>query len=233
MIAAVMQPYFFPYIGYFQLMYAVNVFVFYDDVQYIDRGWVNRNRIRIHDKHAWLTLPVQKAARAAAINERHYLVEKPELRRVERTLAMSYGRAACFHEIMPFLMELLHFPDNNVASFNANLLTRLARKLGIECRFKVSSQLGLPDGLKGQERVIALCRALGADRYLNPIGGAHLYRAEDFAASGIELSFLQTLIPASGLSEDATHLSVIDGLMREGFSAVSAQLPNYRLARAP
>lgn len=232
MIAAVMQPYFFPYIGYFQLMHAVDVFVFYDDVQYIDHGWVNRNRVRIQGNSAWLTLPVRRASMAASINERHYVTEEAELRRIQRTLAANYGRAAFFHEVMPLLMELMHFPDNNVASFNANLLTRLALKLGIECRFRVSSQLELPDGLKGQERVVALCRAIGADRYLNPIGGVHLYRAEDFAAAGIELSFLQTRVPACELSDGATHLSVIDGLMRGGFSAVSSQLPDYHLVGA-
>lgn len=230
MIAAIMQPYFFPYIGYFQLMQAVDTFVIFDDVQYIDRGWVNRNRIQNNGVAAWLTLPVQKASRNLPINKRHYhLAGGDAVRRVEQRLQASYAKASCWPEIAPLLFRLLGFDDANVATFNANLLEVLARRLGAGCRFIFSSSIDKPGELKGNAKVIDLCRRIGATHYVNPIGGIPLYPREVFEQAQIELSFLQTRAMPIQVGTVSEHLSIIDTMMHHGTRDTAAMLQSYDL----
>jgi hypothetical protein len=153
-----MQPYLFPYIGYFQLMKAVDVFVFHDDVQYIKAGWVNRNRILLNGEASWLTLPVRKGASSLAINQRHYVLDADAVDSIEKRLRGCYSKAPEYTEAYPFLSELLAYPNSNVAAFNSSLLTALARKLGILCTFARASDFDVPVGSKGQDKVIELCR---------------------------------------------------------------------------
>src|SRR5690606_14056484 len=134
MIATIMQPYFFPYLGYFQLMDAVDVFVFYDDVQYITRGWVNRNRIRVGGSSTWLTLPVVGASARLPINQRTYL-RQPGVPRVRNQLHAAYRSSPRYADVAPVIHELLEFRDPGVAAFNANILSAIGRRLGAKCAF--------------------------------------------------------------------------------------------------
>jgi len=229
-ITAIMQPYFFPYIGYFQLMSAVDTFVFFDDVQYIERGWVNRNLIRGRDEPVWLTMPVQNASRNLAINRRQYaLCNGATLALIQRRLRASYARATCLLEADPLISGFLEFDDANVAVFNANLLTGMARQLDINCRFLVSSHIDKPDGLRGQSKVIDLCRRIGASRYVNPIGGIDLYEKVAFEEAGLELSFLQTSVEPTVMNDGPCHLSIIDHLMMRGLKKTSDLMAQYDL----
>jgi hypothetical protein len=227
-IVAIMQPYFFPYIGYFQLMQAVDVFVFHDDVQYIKGGWLNRNRILIDDNIDWLTMPVKKAGNHVPINERHFAKDPATVDKMKRRVAAAYAKSRHFHSVAPTILESLSFLETNVADSNCRSLTALADKLGITCEFVMASDLGQPPA-KGQEKVIGLCRLLGASRYINPIGGVSLYDPDAFADAGIELSFLRTEAVATQTGFGAHHLSVIDGLMRDGFDGYSDRLSEFVL----
>ena len=205
MIAAIMQPYFFPYIGYFQLMRAVDVFIFHDDVQYIKAGWVNRNRILLNGEASWLTLPVCKGASSLAINQRHYLRDDKASDSIGKRLQGCYAKAPEYAEVHQFISDLLAFPDSNVAAFNASSLVAVARRLGICCEFTSASHIDVPRHSKGQDKVIELCRRLGVDRYINPIGGLALYDSAAFAEAGVDLSFLQAN-PTSYRQFAAPHL---------------------------
>lgn len=230
MIAAVMQPYFFPYVGYFQLMQAVDVFVIYDDVQYINRGWVNRNRIRGSASSVWLTMPVQKASRDLAINQRYYAFSDGDaIRRIQQCLSANYARATFYSEAAPLISGYLGFGESNVSTFNSFLLMGLAKKFGITCRFLKSSEIDKPIGLRGQAKVIDLCHRIGATHYVNPIGGRELYDAASFDAAGLRLSFLRTNASPAKFAGEPQHLSIIDGLLREGVAGCQAQLPFYEL----
>lgn len=229
MIAAIMQPYLLPYIGYFQLMCAADVFVFLDDVQYIDRGWVNRNRIGIDGRAAWLTMPVRKAGRTLAINQRSYLLDEATIGRATRRVASAYATAPHHEAALGLFREVLQGPDANVAAFNARQLQLVARALGIDCRFEWASGVAPPDGLRGQDRILDLCRRVGATHYVNAIGGMALYDPTTFDESGIRLSFLATRAPPATLAGDELHLSILDGLMHRGATGVAEQLPLYDL----
>lgn len=229
MIAAIMQPYFFPYIGYFQLMSAVDVFVFFDDAQYVTRGWVNRNLIYTNNAPHWLTMPVEKANRFLPINKRRYQADDAHVLSLERRLQHAYRGFPGYDEAMPALSHLLHFPDTNVAHFNSNLLTSLAKRLNIGCDFLFSSKIGNFRGLRGEAKVIRLCHALGCTHYINPIGGLKLYNSQHFLDNNILLSFLQTRAQPMTLATGTQHLSIIDHLMRYGVAQCLSSLGDYDL----
>jgi hypothetical protein len=233
-IAAIMQPYFFPYIGYFQLMNAVDTFVFYDDAQYMKGGWINRNRILVNGAPAWLTLPIRSASLKLPINQRHYLLSVDAIAAVKMRLQMCYRKAPAFDDMYPFLCGLFDYADSNVSTFNANLLTALARKLGITCRFLASSSMDTRMHLKSQSKVIDICRQIGADDYINPIGGMKLYEDAGFSEHGITLKFLQanpTCYAQFG-TEPVPSLSIIDVLMFNSIEQARTMLANYRIFTA-
>jgi len=214
-IAAIMQPYFFPYIGYFQLMHAVDVFIFHDDVQYIKSGWINRNRILVNDEPAWLTLPVENASYTSPIHHRHYQLDSKTIARMKRRLEASYARAPMFSRVFPFICDLLDYSESNVAMYNSNLLMLVARAMGIRCDFLCSSKIDSLSALRAEDKVTALCASVGASTYVNPIGGLSLYSASAFAERGIDLQFLRSK-PTSYTQFSAPHvpyLSIIDVLM--------------------
>jgi hypothetical protein len=229
MIVAIMQPYFFPYIGYFQLMSAVDTFVIYDDVQYINRGWVNRNRIASRGLVQWLTMPVSKAPREWPINKRHYVDDSKVRARLVEKVQRTYSQSAFFDAVFPELEDLINYADCNVARHNANSLTSLARKLGVDCRVVKSSEIEKPSGLKGAAKIIDICDRIGARHYINSIGGRLLYDANEFRRRSIELLFLETQVPPQQLSVGPQYLSIIDSLMREGPVASRQALAEYRL----
>jgi hypothetical protein len=232
MIVAIMQPYFFPYVGYFQLMRAVDTFVFYDDVQYMKGGWINRNKIAIDGRAIWLSMPVRHADLSLAINQRYYAEDSGNVPTIRRKLQAAYARMPAWGGVMDIIDELLAFPDRNIAAFNQCSLTSLAKKLGIDCEFVVSSSIQKTPGLRGEDRVIDICRRLGATSYVNAIGGTSLYDPIRFAASGLSLSFLHTTAKPVALDEGSQHLSIIDGLMREDFEGFRMRLTEYVLEPA-
>ena len=229
MIVSIMQPYFFPYIGYFQLIAQSDIFVFHDDVQYINGGWVNRNRI-LDGKGdtVWITRPVKAAGHRLAIDARSYMSDARSTRHVLGQVENTYSRAPHFDDVWPLVCDLMQFPDPNVAAFNIHLLRSIAVRLGLRARFMRSSEL--PNaGMKGQDRVIDICNALGATRYINPIGGRALYQDEAFYHRGVELGFLEpTIERRPGVFP---YLSIIHTLMTEGDAAISELLGRFQIVR--
>lgn len=229
MIAAIMQPYFFPYIGYFQLMHAVDVFVLHDDVQYIKSGWINRNRILVNGEPTWFTLPVEGASHASTICHRSYQLDSKTINRLKRRLEASYERAPMFSDVFPFLCDLLDYTESNVAMYNRNLLTLVAKKMGIRCDIRCSSKIDGLATLKAEDKVTALCASVGASTYINPIGGLSLYSASAFNESGIDLHFLRSK-PTSYAQFSAPHvpyLSIIDVLMFNSTDRFADMLDQY------
>lgn len=234
MIAAVMQPYFFPYIGYFQLMHAVDTFVFFDDVQYINRGWVNRNRIRVRNEPAWLTMPVQRAPRDHTIVARRYLLDTGTVAAMKRSLQFNYAKAPFHAEVISQLSTILDCTDASVAGFNENLLTNIAHRLGINSQLVASSAITQTPGLRGEAKIIDICRQIGADAYINAIGGIDLYDPVHFEQAGIDLRFIRstatTATPLDG--PEQPPLSIIDTLMHQGWDGTRAILDRFELIPA-
>lgn len=231
MKVAIMQPYFFPYIGYFQLIAASDVFVLHDDVQYIKGGWVNRNRILLNGEDRMITFPVQKDAYELPINARKYVDDKQARKDIINLIRQAYAKAPGYRQVFALLEELLMFEDRNVARFNENLIRRIADFIGLSCKIITSSGMEKDDALAGEPRVLEICKRLGATDYANPIGGTELYHQKSFQECGITLRFLEAQNERYEQGGDTwvPFLSIIDVLMFNSVEEIRRLLTGYRL----
>jgi hypothetical protein len=211
MIVGIMQPYLFPYLGYFQLMNAVDKYVFYDDVNYIKQGWINRNRILENGKAHLFSFELIGASSFKLIKE--IQIKKNE--KIKKTLSQIYGKAPFFKTIFPIIETILDYEDTNLAGFVINSLKRIAQLLDFKTEFYISSEIHKNNLLKGQDKVISICKILGGTSYYNAIGGQELYSKDIFLSTGIDLKFLKTIIsPYKQFdNEFVPGLSIIDVLM--------------------
>lgn len=214
MRVAIMQPYFLPYIGYFQLIAAADLFIVYDNIKYTKKGWINRNRMLLNGSDATFSLPLKKASDHLHINERE-LSPHFDAKKLLNQFKEAYRGAPNLHIVMPLLETILHYPAPNLFEFLLHSLTQCCQYLGITTPFKRSSDIAIDHELRSQEKVLALCRANAADHYLNSIGGQQLYQRTDFLEQGIELEFIQSmLVPYPQFDDEfVPWLSIIDVLM--------------------
>ena len=214
MRVAIMQPYFLPYIGYFQLMQNCDVFVLYDDIKYTNRGWINRNRILSDGQPRTISLPLQRDSDFLDVRDRTISPEYNAAKTM-RLFRQSYAKAPFWESREELLEAILGFESRNLFEFVANSVTELAACLEISTEVVVSSTLPVEGGLRAQERVLATCEALRATEYVNPIGGLDLYREADFAERGIALSFLRSrLSPYAQFDFPYVEaLSIIDAMV--------------------
>ncbi len=212
MKGAIMQPYFFPYIGYYQLAYEVDTYVFLDDVNFIKKGYINRNAILLQGRRHAFSIPVSQLSQNRTIQLHDY---QDDLSSFLRLVQQAYRKAPFFDTVMPLIESVAMDPDNNVARKNAKSLTAVFAYLGLERVFLFSSEVASCGVQKGQDRIIALCRQLGIDQYRNAIGGQMLYDGTAFQEAGIELRFIQSNMQPypQGKGDFVAHLSIIDALM--------------------
>ena len=231
---AIMQPYFFPYLGYFQLLHAVDRFVVYDDVAFIKQGWVNRNRILINGQPSYVTVPLKQASSFRLIHEIE-IDDSPQNRlwpaRLLKTVDNAYRRAPQFDRVFPLIESVLDAGATRVGELARDSVRAVAAHLGLNCEWiDTSATYGNAD-LAGQERVLAICRAERATEYVNAAGGVELYSREEFARAGITLRFL-ALSPAEYRQFGAPFvpwLSIIDVLMFNTPSEVADLIGRYEL----
>lgn len=231
---AIMQPYFLPYIGYFQLIDAVDLFVIYDNIKYTKKGWINRNRLLREGADSLFSLPLKGDSDALDIRER-YLSAGFDRKRLLNQFSAAYRKAPCFEEAFPVVERLVLNGADNLFDYLHFSLREICGYLGIKTEIRVSSTVPADHALRGEERVLSICRALGAKTYVNAIGGRELYFHDAFGAEGIELRFLQSGDIRYTQFGDGfvPWLSMVDVMMfnprefiREGL------LPDYRLIRA-
>lgn len=232
MKVAVMQPYFFPYLGYFQLIAAVDRFIAWDDVQYIQRGWVNRNRILLNGEPAYITLPVEKAAQTADISERTLADMQPAASKLLGQLHAAYRKAPFYTETRALVEQILASEERNLGRFLFNSLQQVCTHLGIDTGLQLASAMQKNDaGLAGSQRIIAICKSVGATTYINSIGGRELYHSDDFAAENLALRFIEMApVRYRQTGEDfVPHLSIIDVMMFNDRDTIRQFLQQYRL----
>ncbi|WP_394695520.1 WbqC family protein [Pseudoxanthomonas japonensis] len=221
---AIMQPYFFPYIGYFQLVAAVDRFVFYDDVAFMKQGWINRNRLLLSGRPSWFTLPVSGASSNRKINELSVQPGDVWRRKMLASVRQSYGRAPYFEQAYGLLAGILLSDECSLSALARRSVVDLSRYMGLETEFVVSSGRYGNEGMQGAERVLDICRRERATEYHNLPGGKALYSVEQFAAAGVELCFVEPN-PMEYMQMEAPFkpfLSMLDVLM---FNERSTLLP--------
>ena len=231
MRVAIMQPYFLPYIGYYQLIAAADIFVVYDNIKYTKKGWINRNRMLLNGADATFSLPLKKDSDYLDIVQREI---SPDFDRGKllNQFRGAYGRAPLFSQAFPSLERAVRSEDDNLFRYIHNSIVESCGYLGVGTEIRASSEIAADHDLKGQERVIAICKALGATTYVNAIGGLDLYAPADFNAEGIELKFIKSkpFEYAQFGNAFVPWLSIVDVMMFNSKDDISgALLGNFEL----
>ena len=212
---AIMQPYFLPYIGYWQLMSSVDLFIVYDNIQYTKKGWFNRNQILMNGKPLMFTIPLQKDSDYLDVCQRSVVSDTKPRIKILNQIKNAYSKAPMFSETYPFIQQLFELSDNNLFEFIYNSILKIKEKFNIKTKIIKSSSVDIDHSLKSQDKVIALCKAVNADCYINMINGAKLYSIEDFNKAGLKLSFLKQYIKEyKQFNNDfVPYLSILDVIM--------------------
>ena len=216
MKVAIMQPYLFPYIGYFQLINAVDEFIIYDNIQFTKKGWINRNRILVNGTDAYITLPLKKDSDYLNIKDRFLSDEWPnERKKTLNRIIESYRKAPQFNFVYPIIESILMYEEKNLFKFILNSLQEINQYLDIKTPLIISSSVPINHDLKAENKVIELCKARKATIYINPIGGVELYSKEDFKNDGLELQFLKAnnITYPQFKNDFVPFLSIIDVMM--------------------
>lgn len=224
-----MQPYFLPYIGYFQLINAVDTFVLYDNVQYI-RGWINRNRYLLDGKDAIFSIPLKKDSTHLNINKR-YISDVFARNKLLNQFSYAYCKAPYFDETFRVLNNIVNYEQTNLADYIYFSILSICAYIGTTAKIVRSSSINVDHSLKSVNKIIAICQAFDTKTYINAIGGVKLYSKELFAEKGIELKFIKSKpITYKQFDNDfVPWLSIIDVLMFNSLETVRQFLNCYEL----
>ena len=228
----IMQPYFFPYLGYWQLINAVDKFVIYDDVNYIKGGWINRNRILLNGSAHYINMYMNGASSNKKINEIDLEKNVHMLNKNIKMLEAAYKDAPFFGKVFPLIKKVLYnFDVNNIAEYIENIIREFLIYLDISTEVIMSSNIKKNNCLKAQDKVIEICKILNADEYVNAIGGQSLYSKKAFSEEGIELKFIKEndIVYKQYDNEFVRDLSIIDVLMFNTKEDVKKLLQEYNL----
>jgi hypothetical protein len=229
---AIMQPYFLPYLGYWQLIANADLFVIYDNVKFTKNGWFHRNNIVLNNQKYLFTLPIRKDSDFLHVIDR-YLAENvtEALNKLLRQIENQYKNAPFFFVVLPLLKRIFFYDEKNLFKFLFHSVQQVCDYLQVKTPLLVSSEIEKKHGLKSQDRVIALCQALDSTHYINPIGGLSLYQNSAFEKKGIQLSFLNSLCPTypQNTKEFISHLSIIDILMFNSVEDIQSMLTKFTL----
>lgn len=225
----IMQPYFIPYIGYWQLMNAVDKYVIYDDVNYINRGWINRNRILVGGEAKYFNVSTIKASQNKKINEIEVDNNPIIISKKLRTIEYAYKKAPYYHMVFPIIEKILKCMETNLALYIENSIYTICSYLNIKTELYISSSLKKNNKLKGEKKILNICELLGATEYYNSIGGQDLYFASSFSDRGIKLKFLETNNITYKQFDNVfqKNLSIIDVMMFNSKEKIEKLLHQY------
>lgn len=227
----IMQPYFLPYIGYFQLINAVDKFVILDDVNYINRGWINRNRILVNGQEQLMTIPLVEASQNKHISEIKLVSDLKWKSKLLKTIEFNYKKAPCFKEVYPIIESIIMFEELNLSSYIYNSLLQICHYLDIHTVIETTSSKYENGHLKAAEKILDICLQEKAQIYINPIGGIELYDKLMFEKKEIQLNFFQTekIEYKQFNNEFVPWLSMLDVLMFNSIDEINVMLDNYEL----
>jgi len=228
-----MQPYFFPYIGYFQLINAVDKFVIYDNIQFTKKGWFHRNRLLVNGKEKIFTLPIKKDSDYLDVNKRILADNKDIIiGKTLRIIKQSYVKAPYFKEVYPLFEEIFNYNNNkNLFEYIYNSVLKLKDYLEIDTEIIISSKIPIKHELKGQDKVIEIVKELKGNIYINSIGGQNLYDKRIFAKNDIDLQFIESkpVIYNQFGDKFIPWLSIIDVMMFNSIEQIQKFLNEYNL----
>jgi len=214
---SIMQPYAFPYFGYFCLIESSNEIVFYDDVNFIKRGWINRNNLLLNNKTFLFQIPLSAVSQNKMINEIEILNDEKWKNNLLKTINQCYSKAPFYSEVYPILSEFILSSKGKISNFAIGSINIVYDYLGLSFNYKLSSECS--PKTKGQEkssRLANITKQLGYKNYINVSSGSELYTKEDFKNMGVDLYFnIPKITSYEQFSKNnfVPYLSIIDILM--------------------
>lgn len=231
---AIMQPYLFPYLGYFQLIKAVDIFVIYDDVNYIKQGWINRNYLMINCNKYLFSIPISNLSSNKIISKTE--IDKSKFNKwindFLKTLNINYRKAPFFDSGIQIVNDCLNKTNfDSISDLNTYAMILISNYLGIKTKIVEHSNCYKNIFLKGTERIIDICLKENARIYINPIGGTELYNKEDFKKRNIELKFIKTKFREYKQlnCKFIPGLSILDIIMHNSPDEIKSMLNEYEL----
>lgn len=230
MKVGIMQPYFFPYLGYWQLINAVDRYVVYDDVNFIKGGWISRNNILSNGTKHMITMPLSSPSSNKKINEIEIKKDRVAVNKVIKTLKAAYLRAPYYETVMPIIEKLIN-NANTIAILNYDSIVEIGKYLNFKTEILLSSKIEKNNELRGVDKVLQINKILGADTYYNAIGGQDLYSKKEFFKAGQKLNFLKMndIQYKQYNNEFVSSLSIIDVLMFNSVERIHDMLQDYTL----
>ncbi len=227
---AIMQPYLFPYIGYWQAINAVDEYVLYDDVTYIKGGWINRNNILLNGQSHLITLPLENSSSFKLINEIFVTSNIKIKEKLCKTIYMAYSKAPYFEWVYPIIEKSI-IKDGIISEIIYETILGICDYIGIKTKILLSSKIDKNSELKAEEKVINIVTKLNGKIYINAIGGQELYNKENFNKNNIDLYFIKTNSVEYKQFNNAfvPNLSIIDVLMFNSKEEVRELLNQYEL----
>lgn len=233
MKVGIMQPYFMPYIGYWQLINAVDRFVILDDVNYIMRGYINRNSILLNGKPYRFSIPIEKASQNKLIMETRLNFTPDKKHDFLLTVGNAYRKAPYFEDVMPLIKDVVKNPQADLTAFIRYSMEKVMQYLDLDTEILLSSEIEKNQMCKGEERIVEICKKLGADIYINPCGGRKLYHRDAFEKEHMQLFFLDTqsdyIVYKQARQEFMGNLSIIDIMMFNEIEKIQGFLERYEL----
>ena len=228
---AIMQPYFLPYIGYWQLLNAVERYVVYDNIQYTKKGWINRNRFLQNGKDVLFTIPLKKDSDFLDIRER-MIANTFDKKKLVNLLKNAYHKAPFFNETFPVVEKIINYSSDSLFCYLLESIKEICSYLKIDySKIVISSTIPIDHSLKSEDKVLAFCKKLNAKEYYNAIGGKKLYDRNRFASQNIKLKFLKTnpIEYKQYDNEFVPWLSIVDVMMFNSPDRVHRMLKEYEL----
>lgn len=229
---AIMQPYFFPYIGYFQLINAVDCFVFYDDVNFIKGGWISRNRILMAKEPSYFSVPLIAASSFKKINEIEIDFNEKMKSKLMKSIRLNYSKAPYFRDVLPIIDSVISKSGQNLAQIAANSVCSVANYLNLGTTFYFSSELSFGHNSTDRaDRLVEIVNGFKGKTYINSQGGKALYNKAFFQSNGLELKFINSKLPVYNQNsiEFIPGLSIIDVLMHNSKNEILSMLGEYEL----
>ena len=225
-----MQPYFFPYIGYWQLINAVDVFVLYDDVNFIKKGWINRNNILLNKSEHLITIPLLNVSQNKHINECMVSEDYKSIDNIIKTINLAYKKAPYYNLVFPYIEEIIK-TKGSISDLVLKSVLWIKEYLGLNTEIILSSSIDKNNELKGQDKIIEIVKKLNGNHYINAIGGQELYNKEIFNNNGIKLNFIKTgeIKYKQFNNEFVPNLSIIDVMMFNSPEQIKDMLDDYTL----
>ena len=225
-----MQPYFMPYIGYWQLMHSVDKFVIYDEIEYTKKGWINRNRMLMNNKDFVFTIPLKKDSDYNFVSKRE-ISSDFNRNKLYAQIKSSYSKALYYKEVIDTVSDIINYEDSNLFNFILNSINKINQYLNLDPNIVISSSIEFDNNLKGEDKVISICKKLNSTKYINPIGGVDMYSKDRFEKKGIELYFLKSdsILYKQFDNEFIPWLSILDVMMFNSIEEIKVMLKRYTL----